>query len=77
MNILFETTDTAHVRCGKILTLREEQNKQLNFKDFFRLFELITRFVQVSEGLCKQRSSIGLRGTIMTQVSLSNSRLMI
>lgn len=66
-DILFATSDLAHVRCGKLLTLRAEQNSQLNFKDFRKLFEMTWIFVNVGEWIC-QRSCIGLRGTLMTQV---------
>jgi vacuolar protein sorting-associated protein 54 len=65
-DILFATSDLAHVRCGKLLTLRAEQNAQLNFADFFKIFELAWCFVAAGEWVCR-RSCIGLRGTLMTQ----------
>ena len=66
-DILFAASDLAHVRCGKLLTLRGEQNSQLNSKDFFKLFEITCWFVNTGEWIC-QRTCIGLRGTLMTQV---------
>lgn len=65
--ILLASAEYAHVRCGKLLTLRAEQNSQLNFKDFFKLFDLCWRFVVAGEAIC-QRTCIGLRGTVMSQV---------
>lgn len=66
-DILYGTSDLAHVRCGKLLTLRGEQTSQLNFKDFHKMFEMIWVFVSTGEQIC-QRTCIGLRGTLMTQV---------
>lgn len=71
-DILYAASDLMHVRCGKLLTLRADQNAQLNFKDFFKLFDITWRFVSVGEQIC-QRSCIGLRGTILTQVFLFSS----
>lgn len=66
-DILFACSDLSHVRCGKLLTLRGEQTTQLNFKDFLKLFEVSWKFVVISEWIC-QRTCIGLKGTLMTQV---------
>jgi vacuolar protein sorting-associated protein 54 len=66
--ILLASAEYAHVRCGKLLTLRVEQNSQLNFKDFFKLFDLCWRFVVAGEAIC-QRTCVGLRGTVMSQAS--------
>jgi hypothetical protein len=66
-DILFAASDLAHVRCGKLLTLRSEQNAQLNSKDFFKLFQTAWRFLGTGEKIC-QRTCIGLRGTLMSQV---------
>lgn len=66
VEILSSSSDLAHVRCGKLLTLRAEQNAQLNLKDFFKVFEMTWRFINVGELMC-QRTCIGLRGVLMSQ----------
>jgi vacuolar protein sorting-associated protein 54 len=66
MEILHAVSDLCHERLGKFLSLRAEQNSQLNFKDFFKLFDMSWRFIKFSESFC-QRSCIGLRGTMLTQ----------
>ncbi|CAG8621600.1 13009_t:CDS:10, partial [Racocetra persica] len=64
--IVFAVADLAHVRCAKLMSVRADQNAQLNQKDFYRLFNVTWAFVLECESLCG-RMCYGLRGTIISQ----------
>ncbi|CAG8455568.1 4612_t:CDS:2 [Racocetra fulgida] len=64
--IIFVATDLAHVWCANLISIRADQNAQLNQKDFYRLFNITWAFVLESESLCG-RVCYGLRGTITSQ----------
>ncbi|CAG8473470.1 8718_t:CDS:10 [Cetraspora pellucida] len=64
--IIFVVTDLAHVWCANLISIRADQNAQLNQKDFYRLFNITWAFVLECESLCG-RACYGLRGTITSQ----------
>ncbi|CAG8558783.1 4928_t:CDS:10, partial [Racocetra fulgida] len=64
--IVYAVADLAHVRCAKLMSVRADQNAQLNQKDFYRLFNVTWAFVLECESLCG-RMCYGLRGTIISQ----------
>ncbi|KAI9025359.1 Vps54-like protein-domain-containing protein [Phycomyces nitens] len=61
-----EAADLAHVRCGKMIGFRGDQNALLNPTDFYRLSSVLRHFIQQSERFCA-RSCFGLRGIVLTQ----------
>ncbi|OBZ90518.1 Vacuolar protein sorting-associated protein 54 [Choanephora cucurbitarum] len=65
-DILFSVADLAHVRCGKLIGFRNDQNALLNPTDFYRFSNVIRTFVVQCESMCK-RTCFGLRGTMTTQ----------
>ncbi|KAI3643121.1 hypothetical protein MP228_012676 [Amoeboaphelidium protococcarum] len=65
-DVLFAAADLAHVRCGKFLMLRQEQNTQLNMKDFFKLFDLCWKFIACGEEM-SGNACIGLKGSVLSQ----------
>ncbi|KAI8387445.1 Vps54-like protein-domain-containing protein [Blakeslea trispora] len=65
-DILFSAADLAHVRCGKLISFRNDQNALLNPTDFYRFSDAIRTFVVQCESLCN-RTCFGLRGTMTTQ----------
>lgn len=70
--VVYTISDLAHVRCGKLIGFRGDQNALLNTIDFYRLSHVIKTFIQKSELLCG-RPCFGLRGTVLSQVNLSLS----
>ncbi|TPX38226.1 hypothetical protein SmJEL517_g00015 [Synchytrium microbalum] len=64
--ILYSGSDLAQVRCAKLLSVRAEQNAQLNPKDFYRLFGATWEFVAGCEALCG-RLCLGLKGNMLSQ----------
>ncbi|TPX53415.1 hypothetical protein SeMB42_g00804 [Synchytrium endobioticum] len=64
--ILYSASDLAQVRCAKLLSVRAEQNAQLNPKDFYRLFGATWEFITGSEALCG-RMCLGLKGNMLSQ----------
>ena len=62
--------DLAHVRCAKLIGVRSDQNAMLNPNDFYRLFGATWEFVAGAEAITG-RLCFGLKGTMMSQVSLS------
>lgn len=69
-DIVFAAADLAHVRCGKLIGYRSDQNAILNPTDFYRLSRVMRMFIQQCETYCG-RTCFGLRGTVLSQVSLS------
>ncbi|KAI9203421.1 Vps54-like protein-domain-containing protein [Polychytrium aggregatum] len=69
-DVVFAISDLAHVRCAKLLSVRSEQNAQLNPKDFYRLFGATWEFIGGGEGLCG-RMCFGLKGTMLSQASIA------
>ena len=65
-NILFTAVDLTHVRCAKLIAVRQEQNSQLNPKDFYRLFNASWEFLISGEQLCG-KMCFGLKGSILSQ----------
>jgi hypothetical protein len=65
-NILFTAVDLAHARCAKLIAVRQEQNAQLNPKDFYRLFNSTWEFLTSGEQLCG-KMCFGLKGSILAQ----------
>ncbi|KAI8336713.1 Vps54-like protein-domain-containing protein [Chlamydoabsidia padenii] len=64
--VVYTISDLAHVRCGKLIGFRGDQNALLNTIDFYRLSHVIKSFIQQSETLCG-RPCFGLRGTVLSQ----------
>jgi hypothetical protein len=65
--VLATITELAHVRCGKIATLRTEQNSKLGPRDFYSLYSLSMDFVSMTEEACG-RTCYALRGAMVSQV---------
>ncbi|KAI9483215.1 MAG: Vps54-like protein-domain-containing protein [Benjaminiella poitrasii] len=65
-DIVFSAADLAHVRCGKLIGFRSDQNALLNPTDFYRLTSVVRTFIVHCEVLCG-RTCFGLRGTVMSQ----------
>lgn len=65
-NVLFNAIDLTHTRCAKLIAVRQEQNSQLNPKDFYRLFNATWEFLLAGELLCG-RMCFGLKGSILAQ----------
>ncbi|KAI7865685.1 hypothetical protein BDF14DRAFT_1744092 [Spinellus fusiger] len=63
---VYAAADLAHVRCGKLVGYRSDQNALLNPTDFYRLSSVLRHFIQRSEKLCS-RTCFGLRGTVVSQ----------
>ena len=68
-NVLGSACDLAHVRCAKLIGVRSDQNSMLNPTDFYRLFGATWEFVNGAESITG-RICFGLKGTIMSQVSI-------
>lgn len=67
--ILSSATELAHACASRVLALRAEQIASLDLQNFWMLFNESWSFVIKSETICR-RMIVGLRGTIVTQVSL-------
>jgi len=65
--IIRDVSDDANSRSSRLIAIRSEQNKQLNPKDFFRLYNATMGFVAGIESL-SGRLSFGLKGPITSQV---------
>jgi vacuolar protein sorting-associated protein 54 len=65
-DIVFAAADLAHVRCGKLIAFRSDQNALLNPTDFYRLSSVIRTFILTCETYCG-RTCFGLRGTVLSQ----------
>ncbi|KAF7722023.1 hypothetical protein EC973_003779, partial [Apophysomyces ossiformis] len=65
-DIVFAAADLAHVRCGKMISYRSDQNAVLNPTDFYRLSNVMQMFIQQCEVYCG-RTCFGLRGTVLSQ----------
>ena len=65
-DIVFSAADLAHVRCGKLMSFRSDQNALLNPTDFYRLSSVIRTFILQCEVFCG-RTCFGLRGTVVSQ----------
>ncbi|ORX99734.1 Vps54-domain-containing protein [Basidiobolus meristosporus CBS 931.73] len=61
--ILHGLLDTIHLRCSKLISLRNEQNAQLNPIHFYRLCSTMWSFILEEEFFC-QKLCFGLRGTL-------------
>ena len=66
---LFAACELAHIRCAKLLTIRAEQNTQLNSFHFFKLFGSTWEFLSASESL-SGRMCFPLKGCILNQAKL-------
>lgn len=65
-DIVFSAADLAHVRCGKLMGFRSDQNALLNPTDFYRLSSVVRTFILQCEVFCG-RTCFGLRGTVTSQ----------
>ncbi|CAO3637188.1 unnamed protein product [Cunninghamella echinulata] len=65
-DVVYTISDLAHVRCGKLIAFRNDQNALLNPTDFYRLSNVMKVFINESEIYCG-RACYGLRGTILSQ----------
>lgn len=65
-DIVFSAADLAHVRCGKLIGFRSDQNALLNPTDFYRLSSVVRTFILQCEVFCG-RTCFGLRGTVTSQ----------
>ncbi|GAN06613.1 vps54-domain-containing protein [Mucor ambiguus] len=65
-DIVFSAADLAHVRCGKLIGFRNDQNTLLNPTDFYRLSSVVRAFISQCEMYCG-RTCFGLRGTVLSQ----------
>jgi vacuolar protein sorting-associated protein 54 len=65
-DIVFSAADLAHVRCGKLMGFRSDQNALLNPTDFYRLSSVVRTFILQCEVFCG-RTCFGLRGTVHSQ----------
>lgn len=65
-DIVFSAADLAHVRCGKLMGFRSDQNTLLNPTDFYRLSGVVRTFILQCEVFCG-RTCFGLRGTVTSQ----------
>jgi vacuolar protein sorting-associated protein 54 len=65
-DIVFSAADLAHVRCGKLIGFRSDQNALLNPTDFYRLSSVVRTFILQCEVFCG-RTCFGLRGTVVSQ----------
>lgn len=65
-DIVFSAADLAHVRCGKLMGFRSDQNALLNPTDFYRLSSVVRTFILQCEMFCG-RTCFGLRGTVHSQ----------
>ncbi|KAG1059797.1 hypothetical protein G6F42_028178 [Rhizopus arrhizus] len=65
-DIVFSAADLAHVRCGKLIGFRNDQNTLLNPTDFYRLSNVVRTFISQCEMYCG-RTCFGLRGTVLSQ----------
>lgn len=65
-DIVFSAADLAHVRCGKLIGFRNDQNTLLNPTDFYRLFHVVRAFISQCEMYCG-RTCFGLGGTVLSQ----------
>lgn len=65
-DIVFSAADLAHVRCGKLIGFRSDQNALLNPTDFYRLSSVVRTFILQCEVFCG-RTCFGLRGTVASQ----------
>lgn len=65
-DIVFSAADLAHVRCGKLMGFRSDQNALLNPTDFYRLSHVVRTFILQCEVFCG-RTCFGLRGTVTSQ----------
>ncbi|KAK9765317.1 hypothetical protein K7432_006451 [Basidiobolus ranarum] len=61
--ILHGLSDIIHLRCSKLISLRNEQNAQLNPIYFYRLCSTMWSFILEEEFFC-QKLCFGLRGTL-------------
>ncbi|KAJ3338063.1 Vacuolar protein sorting-associated protein 54, partial [Kappamyces sp. JEL0680] len=64
--ILFTATELTHTRVARLVAVRQDQNKQLNPKDFYRLFNVLWEFLLAGEQLCG-KLCFGLKGSILAQ----------
>ncbi|KAI8078750.1 Vps54-like protein-domain-containing protein [Halteromyces radiatus] len=64
--VVYTVSDLAHVRCGKLIGFRGDQNALLNPTDFYRLSNVLKTFIRQSEMYCG-RPCFGLRGTVLSQ----------
>ncbi|KAL7325236.1 hypothetical protein PS15p_207747 [Mucor circinelloides] len=65
-DIVFSAADLAHVRCGKLIGFRNDQNTLLNPTGFYRLSNVVRTFISQCEMYCG-RTCFGLRGTVLSQ----------
>lgn len=65
-DVIFSAADLAHVRCGKLISFRNDQNTLLNPTDFYRLSNVVRTFISQCEMFCG-RTCFGLRGTVLSQ----------
>jgi vacuolar protein sorting-associated protein 54 len=65
-DILFSATELSHTRSAKLVAVRQDQNSQLNPKDFYRLFNCLWEFLSAGEKMCG-RLCFGLKGSILAQ----------
>ncbi|KAI8637379.1 Vps54-like protein-domain-containing protein [Parasitella parasitica] len=65
-DIVFSVADLAHVRCGKLIGFRHDQNALLNPTDFYRLSKVVGVFISKCEIFCG-RTCFGLRGIVLSQ----------
>ncbi|KAI8854401.1 Vps54-like protein-domain-containing protein [Chytridium lagenaria] len=64
--VLLAISDVANNRCAKLISVRADQNKQLNPIYFYKLYSASMEFIQGSEKICG-RLCFGLKGALMSQ----------
>lgn len=75
-DVLASAAELANSRASKIMGVRNEQHARLSLPQFLEIFNEAWRFVVACEIVC-QKMIVGLRGTMVVQVSIQNdSRLL-
>ncbi|KAJ3100087.1 hypothetical protein HDU96_010471 [Phlyctochytrium bullatum] len=65
-DVLLAISDVANNKCSKLISVRSEQNKQLNSNHFYRFYMASIDFINGSESICG-RLCFGLKGSLMSQ----------
>jgi hypothetical protein len=67
--VVYSAAETANARFAKIIAVRAEAHSSLSLPEFVEIFSETWSFVVKCETLCR-RMIVGLRGTMVTQVSI-------
>jgi len=66
-DLVLSVHELAHIRCAKLLELRKEVNMAIPFREFSKLYQSTTQFIEASEALASKKRALGLHGVITSQ----------